>query len=132
MSRFTLTAQHAADIMTNAIEAGHYGIGYWCGEVDYDNEDLFAEIRDRMEEENDIWPVYSVAEYFERGGAMIIKDSESDDEWTVDLAKLRVALENENLPHASAARILQGEDADDAADADLIVQVAIFGEIIFG
>lgn len=127
MSRFKLTAGHAADIMCNAIEGGRYGIGYWCSNAEYTDSNL----RDEVSTDTG-YPAYAIAEFWDRGGSMILKDAESDDRWEINLQKLQDALENENLPEPSAFRILQGNGADDANDADLIVQVAIFGEIIFG
>ena len=127
MSRFKLTAGHAADIMCNAIEGGHYGIGYWCSNSEYTDQDLANEVASGTG-----YPAYAIAEFWDRGGSMVLHDAESDDSWEINLSKLQEALEHDDLPYESAARILMGEGRDDAEDADLIIQVAVFGQVIFG
>jgi hypothetical protein len=124
MSRFKLNTQKAADIVTTAFEGG---INYWCQSASYTNDDLASDIRSR----NDGYPAYAEPEYWE-GGGMLVEEDEDGTQTLLSLDKLNEALENPELPMSAAMRILQGDGSADAKDADLIVQVALFGKVVYG
>jgi len=123
MSRFKLTPQHAADIATTAFEGG---IDYWCSNASYTNPDLADILLEREE-----YPPYAVAQYWD-GNGMLIEEDEDGTQTILDLDNLNEALENPELPMPVAMRVLQNDGSADAKDADLIVQVALFGKVVYG
>jgi hypothetical protein len=125
MSRFNLTHEHAADIMTTAIEGG---VNYWCSSASYMDDELCSQI---IESSDSNYPVYAIPEYWITGG-MLLEEDEDGTPHGINLYKLNNALHNEELPLDVAMRILKNDGSADAEDADLIVQVAIFGKVVYG
>jgi hypothetical protein len=135
MSRFDLTPEHAADIMTTAIEGG---ITYWCASASYTDDELLSQV---IESSDSSYPAYAIPEYWITGGmlleegtvgGMLLEEGEDHTQHRINLHKLNNALHNEALPLDVAMRILNNDGSADAEDADLIVQVAIFGEVVYG
>jgi len=115
----TLTEKDVDDIMCAALEGG---VNYWCGAAEVVEEKRCAD-----------WGHEQIA----RGGALILHDAESGDEWELDLEKflngVKIWLQNGD-DYYSALRDDGTLDTSeiDSEMADLIVQYALFGKIIFG
>lgn len=116
-STILLKQEDIDDIMCAALEGG---ICYWCGEA----EVLGA-----------YFGTYA-SEQIARGGTLLIHDAESDDCWDLTLEKF---LEGVKLWYTSgmAGNAVRGDGTVDTyeidgAAADAIVQLALFGEIVFG
>lgn len=115
--RARLTQEDIDDIMVGALEGG---INYWCREVEVVGEYLGE----------------YASEQISRGGALALYDSESSDKWTLDLEKflngVKLWLQNGDDRYGA----LQGDGTLDTGEidgemADMIVQYALFGEIVF-
>lgn len=113
-----LTDQDIDDIMVGALEGG---INYWCREAEVVGDYLGEYASDQIS----------------RGGKLILHDAESNDKWELDLEKflngVKLWLQNgDDQYHA-----LQKDGTIDCCEidgemADLIVQYALFGEVVFG
>lgn len=72
-----------------------------------------------------------------RGGALMLYDAESDESWELTLDKflrgLAAAIEDNSVPVTIGAESGYVDVSDvDACAADIIVQYALFGEVVFG
>lgn len=112
-----LTEEDIDDIMCAALEGG---VNYWCGEA----EVLGA-----------YFGMYA-SEQIARGGTLLLHDAESDDCWDLTLEKF---LEGVKLWYTSgmAGNAVRGDGTVDTCEidgdgADAIVQLALFGELVFG
>lgn len=114
-----LTAQDIDDIMVSALEGG---ITYWACKAEVVEEKRCSD-----------WGHEQIA----RGGALIIHDAESDDKWELTLEKflngVKLWLQNgDDRYHA----LQKGGTLDtcviDGEIADLIIQYALFGKVVFG
>lgn len=113
-----LSRQDIDDIMVGALEGG---ITYWCREAEVVGDYLGEYSSDQIS----------------CGGKLILHDTESNDKWELTLEKflngVKLWLQNvDDRYHA-----LQKDGTLDTCNvdgemADLIVQYAIFGEVIFG
>ena len=110
-----LSQQDIDDIMVTALEGG---INYWCRRAKVVGEYLGEAASDQIS----------------RGGSLILHDSESSDKWELTLEKFLngVKLYFEDGCHVQVEdnRIDAGDI--DAGDADCIIQLALFGEVVFG
>ena len=112
-----ITDEDIDDIMCAALEGG---VNYWCYRVDVVGGNYLGE-----------W----AHEQISRGGRLRFFDSESDDTWILTKNKflkgIKLWVEN---GYAKEAMYDGGLDTGmiDAIGADLIVQFALFGEVIFG
>lgn len=109
--QFEVTDEQIDDIMSDALDGG---IGYWCRRAKVVGEYLGEYASDQIS----------------RGGTLILYDAESDDKWEFDL---------NNFLNGYALAIKEGYfsgDPDgndyDASVADVIVQLGLFGEVVFG
>lgn len=105
------------DIVSSALEGG---INYWCCSAEIGEEEYLGEY---------------ASEQISRGGTLILYDSEDDETYV---------LTKENLLKGIAQAIKAGHGISwieegkldlctfDAGDADLVVQYALFGEVVFG
>ena len=114
---FKLTEEDIDDIMDAAL----YGINYWCSEAEIVGERLGDYASDQIS----------------RGGTLKLYDAESDDVWELTLEKflngfkLWVANgDDEYGALQSDGSVDTGEI--DSATADMIIQYALFDEIVFG
>lgn len=116
--RASLTQEDIDDIMVSALEGG---INYWCSEAEVVEDKRRAD-----------WGHEQIA----RGGALILHDTESDDKWELTLEKflngVKLWLQNGDDRYGA----LQGDGTLDTGEidgemADMIVQYALFGEIVF-
>lgn len=114
-----LTTEDVDNIMVSALEGG---ISYWCSEAEVIEERRCAD-----------WGHEQIA----RGGALALHDAESDDKWELNIEKFtqgfRLWLENGDDRYGAVS----GDGTVDTCEidgemADLIVQYALFGEVVFG
>lgn len=111
-----LTQQDIDDIMVAALEGG---INYWCREAEVVEEKRCGD-----------WGHEQIA----RGGALILHDAESSDKWELTLEKF---LNGVKLYFELGCHVVVEDNAIDAGDidandADCIVQLALFGEVVYG
>ena len=114
-----LTTEDIDDIMVAALEGG---CNYWCSEAEVVEERRCAD-----------WGHEQIA----RGGALILHDAESDDKWELSIGNFtkgfRLWLENGDDRYGAVS----GDGTVDTGEidgemADLIIQYALFGEVVFG
>lgn len=112
-----LTSENIDDIMASALEGG---INYWCSEAEVVEEKRCAD-----------WGHEQIA----RGGALILHDAESDDQWELNLEKFlngfKLWLENGGDQYDAVKNGNVDCCEIDGGCADEIVQYAIFGEVVF-
>lgn len=109
-----ISQQDIDDIMVCALEGG---ISYWCSKVEVVGECL--------------------GEYsgqISRGGKLILHGAESDDRWTLTRTDFLNGLKRyiESVGHIIFDEACIDTSNIDAYDADCIVQLALFGDIVFG
>lgn len=114
----TLTTQDIDDIMVSALEGG---INYWCSTAEVVG-DYYGE-----------WASEQIA----RGGKLKLYDIESDDVWELTRATFLTGFRQwfeDGCDRYSAVQpdgtVETGQI--DALMADMIVQYALFGEVVFG
>lgn len=115
----SLTQENIDDIMVSALEGG---INYWCSEAEVVEDKRCAD-----------WGHEQIA----RGGALILHDAESDDKWELTLEKflngVKLWLQNNEDRYGAVASDGTFDPGEvDGEMADLIVQYALFGEVVFG
>lgn len=112
-----LTQEDIDDIVCMAFEGG---INYWCCGARVVGEYLGEYASDQIS----------------RGGAIKLYDAESDDVWELTLDKflegLRMWLEDYANPEMVINSGYLDSGAIDAGDADNIIQLALFNDVIFG
>ena len=114
----TLTQEDIDDIMCSALEGG---ICYWASEAEVVEDKRCAD-----------WGHEQIA----RGGALILHDAESSDKWELTLEKFlngfKLWLENNGDRYGAVycGKVVTSEI--DGEMADMIVQYAIFGQLMFG
>ena len=116
--RVKLTEEDIDDIMVAALEGG---VNYWCDEAEVIEEKRVAD-----------WGHEQIA----RGGCLILHDMESEDKWELNLEKFINGVKlwiSEGYAFGCGA--IEHGTIDccqvDAIQADNIVQLALFGEIVF-
>lgn len=115
---FQLTQQDVDDIMVGALEGG---INYWCREAEVVGDYLGEYASDQIS----------------RGGKLILHDAESSDKWELDLEKflngMKLWVQNGDDNYGAVQKDGMVDTCQiDAEMADLIVQYALFGEVVFG
>ena len=112
-----LTQQDIDDIVCAALEGG---VNYWCWKVEVVGGKYLGE-----------W----ASDQISRGGWIRFYDSETEDNWLLTLKKFlngfRLWVEK-GMDHGACADGKVDCCMIDAADADNIVQLALFGDIVFG
>lgn len=114
----TVTQQDIDDIMCTALEGG---ITYWCCEAKVIGKH-FGEY---------------ASEQISRGGELKLYDAESDDVWTLTRDKLLNGIKLWAEWGGDQCNAIQGNGTLDTSEidaeiADMIVQYALFGEVVFG
>lgn len=112
-----VTMQDVDDIMSTALGGG---INYWCKRAEVVGEYLGEYASDQIS----------------RGGTLILHDSEGEDKYELTLDKLLKGIQmyvaNPNAPY----KIVYNSELDtcqvDATVADMIIQFALFGVIVYG
>lgn len=115
---FKLNMQDIDDIMACALEGG---INYWCSEAKV--------IGEYLEE--------YASEQISRGGILELYDTEDDEVYLLDIKKFIQGFEAwvENGYDYNGAVSANGKvdtSLIDAGDADTIIQLALFDEIVYG
>lgn len=112
-----ITDEDIDDIMATALDCG---IVLWCREAEVVGDEYHGE-----------WASDEIG----RGGKLRLYDAESDDEWILTKDKflegIKLWVEN---GYGKDAMYEGGLDTGmiDAIGADIIVQFALFGEVVFG
>lgn len=112
----TITAQDIDDIMGDALDY----IIYWCRKAEVGEDTYYGEY---------------ASDQISRGGTLILYDRESDDKWTLTLEKFlfgfKAAIENGYADDWFENGKIEWSYLDGPA-VDVIVQLALFGEVVFG
>lgn len=113
-----VTQEDIDDIMVCALEGG---INYWCSSAEVIEDEYYGEY---------------ASDQISRGGSLRLYDSEDDEEYTLTLDKflkgIQLAIKD------GYGNDWLGDDARldlmsiDGEAADVIVQMALFGEVVFG
>lgn len=118
------------DVVTNAIVGAlEGGCGYWCREYDY--------IVTPEEYDNpNKYPAYACADFWKKGGVMLFKYDDPDNDGKtaqkhVSESTLRFGLRvmAEKFPRHFGDLVSEN---DDAATHDVLLQCALFGDVIYG
>lgn len=112
----SLTRKDIDDIMVAALEGG---ITYWCSKAEVLEEKRCSE-----------WGHKQIA----RGGVLILHDTESTDKWELTLEKFLDGVKL-FLELGTYVQIDDGKFdicAFDSTDADQIIQLALFGKLVYG
>ena len=115
--QIVVTKEDIDDIMCAALEGG---INYWCYKAEVVEDDYYGEY---------------ASEQISHGGSLRLYDSEEDEKYVLTLDKflngIRLACRD-----GYGSDWFDGENLDccqiDAEAADLIVQYALFGEVVYG
>lgn len=116
--KYTVTPQDIDDIMVTALEGG---INYWCRKAEVVGEYLGEYASDQIS----------------RGGSLILYDAESSDHWELNLEKLlngiQKAIEDNWFDDYGwyDNGVLYTTEIDGEV-ADVIVQLALFDDVVFG
>ena len=114
----TLTQEDIDDRLCSALEGG---ICYWASEAEVVEDKRCAD-----------WGHEQIA----RGGALILHDAESSDKWELTLEKFlngfKLWLENNGDRYGAVDCGKVDTSEIDGEMADMIVQYAIFGQLMFG
>jgi hypothetical protein len=131
---FEMTQKHKisnteiGDLMTTALEGG---INYWCGEagIKYDDGDNMVGIAPE-----DRWLVDFASDAIGPGGTLILTDLEGDaglhGPWELTREKFIEGVKKA-MEHFGLYSIEELMDNHDADTADLIIQFALFNEIVY-
>lgn len=113
-----VTQEDIDDIMAGALEGG---ITYWCCKAEVVEDDYYGEY---------------ASEQISRGGSLCLYDNETDEKYVLTLDKflkgIRLAIKDgyRNDWFSDDARLDCG--MIDGEAADIIVQMALFGEVVYG
>jgi len=117
-SEHEISNQFIDDVIATALEGG---INYWCGEVKM--KIIPDEVNAKLNE-------IIASDLISLGGVLELHEINVGGIWDLTLSKflngLELYIENESISFESL------KDDFDANDADLIIQYALFGKIIFG
>lgn len=121
--------QRIADVLCGAVDPGYEAISYW-GEVRTKTEPSAwtFEPEDSKHEKGHYRHYYPL----NAGGALIIRDNEADGaQYTLDLAALKKGLQlmATKYPKHFADILAENEDND---TSDVLVQLALFGDVVYG
>ena len=116
--KYTVTPQDIDDIMVTALDGG---INYWCRKAEVVGEYLGEYASDQIS----------------RGGSLILYDAESSDHWELNLEKLLYGIQKaiEDNWFSDYDWYVDGEldcCQIDADVADVIVQLALSDDVVFG
>lgn len=117
----TITQEDVDDIMATALEGG---ITYWCCEAEVVGEYLGKYASDQIS----------------RGGILKLYDNEEDEVYELTLEKFKKGVMMYLSDPQAPYNIIDGDRGDYILDcgmvdgdvADMIVQYALFGEVMFG
>lgn len=121
-----------AGLLCSAFEGG---IGYWAKIVDYKKPEEIVDLGKSFEfRENGKKVIFKYVHYpLSKGGAVIIadKEDETEQEYFIDLENIERGLKlmQEKYPRHFADFISENYDA---ITGDVLIQLAVFGEIVYG
>jgi len=113
-----ITNENINDLMVCALEGG---INYWCGKVR-----ITKFPKDDSEDENII-----ASDVISRGGELTVYDAESNDKWILTKEKFLKGIEK-TMDWGNFESIEDLIDNHDAETADVLLQYALFDDIVFG
>lgn len=113
------------DLVCTALEGG---INYWCSLAVIKRDAATKKMIGVPEDQQDT--IEFAHEIISRGGTLVLHDVETEDSWELDREKFLNGLKKFTEDCQKTPEDLR--DDHDANDADLIVQYAIFNEIVFG
>lgn len=121
----SLTAQQIQDIVTVSFEGGGSGTDSWAEIMSYVKPENLV-----VPAEYDGYPFYSFLLLF--GGYIVLVDIEDEEVREIlTMGKLYRGLEKVKAMRPNVyQRLVDGEY--DAVDADILVQTALFGEVVYG
>lgn len=112
----TITAQDIDDIISDALDY----ISYWCRKAEVGEDTYYGEY---------------ASDQISRGGTLILYDRESDEKYTLTLEKFlfgfKAAIENGYADDWFEDGKIEWSYLDGPA-VDVIVQLALFGEVVYG
>lgn len=121
---FTKTFTFDETAMIDVISSAIYDIGYWC--VIDNDADIWNETSDSLPDDHTFEDVFF--EVLKRGHSISLIDTESDDVWELTLEKLI-----NGIKLTIEKNYWNGDfDEIDGEVGDIIFQMALFGEIVFG
>jgi hypothetical protein len=126
MKDLKITDEQISDLMVTALEGG---INYWCGKTEM-KKDVLGIGFDGVTLADDEEVVYG-SDLIAKGGTLILHDAESSDKWELNKEKFMVGLEKV-MEWGEFESIEELMDEHDAETADVLIQFAIFNEIVFG
>ena len=114
-----VTGQDIDDIMSSALDSG---ITYWCREAEVVGGEYLGEY---------------ASEQISRGGSLMLYDAESSDKWELTREKflngVKLWIQNGDDQYNALQQDGTLDTGEIDADmADLIVQYALFGKLVFG
>ena len=116
--KIKITDEDIDDIMVSALEGG---ICYWCRKAEVIEDEYYGEY---------------ASDQISRNGSLRLYDSEEDEVYVLTLDKFLRGLQLAFEQGYYRSYWLDGDTLDtcqiDSADADVIVQLALFGEVVFG
>lgn len=120
--KFDISEEQMADLLVTAFEGG---INYWCGKVE-----ITAMPKKTSPEGN--FNNISASDIVSKGGTVALHDIEDPDEvnW-LTRDKMLVGI-SKTMDWGKFATVEDLMDNHDAETADVIVQYAVFNEIVFG
>jgi len=107
------------DLMVAALEGG---INYWCGCATLKEGSLTPEQKEKME---------YVSDAISLGGVVVLEDAESSDTWELTKEKFLSGVEK-TIEWGNYRDVEDMFDNHDAEVADVLLQYALFDEIVFG
>jgi len=114
-----------ADLLCTGFEGG---VGYWCKIVGYEKPEKIFEWNTFASDGY----VYKYVQYpMSEGGAVLLKDTEGDERWKLDLDGIRKGL---SVMASKYPRHWENfvNDQYDADTGDVFIQCALFGEVVYG
>ena len=107
------------DLMVAALEGG---INYWCGRATLKEGSLTPEQKEKME---------YVSDAISLGGVVVLEDAESDETWELTKDKFLSGVKK-TIEWGNYRDVEDMFDNHDAEVADVLLQYALFDEIVFG
>jgi hypothetical protein len=115
-----ITHEDMDNLLVCAFEGG---INYWCGKIE-----ITKPAQEDTEHPDAKWASHTIS----RGGQLALWDVEDPNEvWWLTRDKMLKGI-TEGMKHFSFATVEDLMDGHDAEVADVIVQYALFDEIVFG
>lgn len=125
MTNLKISNENINDLMTAALEDG---INYWCSKVEMKKDKIGGYEGVSLEDEETL---EFASEIIGIGGTLVLHDAESSDKWELNKEKFLKGLEK-TMVWGNYESIEELMDNHDTETADVLIQFAVFNEIIFG